>query len=262
MWIWETTSEDPRGTVVVVHGASEHHGRYHWLRKQWQKAGYHVVMGDLPGQGKAPKNRGHVDSFDEYIVTIANWVDQAESFGLPVLLLGHSLGGLSVIRALQEKKVQPDLVILSSPCLGLVVPPPEWLKRTLKPVNRYMPTVKIPIKRSTENILATRNESILERDKKDPYIVKKVSVRWYFELDQAMKTADEKIKQMPNIPVLIMQAGEDRIVDKHMVYRWFRRLPIPNKQYKEWSGFYHEIFNEPKREEVFRYLIRAIHRLI
>lgn len=258
MWVWRTKSDDPRGVIVIVHGASEHHGRYHWLRKKWLDHGFHVVMGDLPGQGENPKNRGHVDSFNEYIETVSSWVKRASAFQLPVILLGHSLGGLSVIRTLEEQKVRPDLVILSSPCLGLVVPPPEWLKRVLQPVNRLLPAVKVPIKKSADNSLATRNESVLREDAMDPYIVKRISIRWYFELDQAMKDAHANIHRFPNIPVFILQAGDDRIVDKHAVYRWFRELPTKNKHYKEWKGYYHEVFNEPQREEVFRFIYRKI----
>ncbi|WEG13844.1 alpha/beta hydrolase [Pullulanibacillus sp. KACC 23026] len=261
MWVWETKLQ-PKGVVVMVHGAGEHHGRYHWLRKKWLDEGFHVVMGDLPGQGRSPKNRGHVDSFDEYIDAVKSWYECAEQFGLPILLLGHSLGGLSVIRTLEETAIHPDLVILSSPCLGLVVPPPEWVKRVLHPVNRFLPTIKVPIKRSGENILATRNEDVLKQDANDPLIVKRISVRWYFELDQAMKEATNRIHRFPNVPTIILQAGADRIVDKHAVYRWFRQLPVANKHYKEWKDFYHEVFNEPERETVFLFLTRRIKAFI
>lgn len=258
MWVWKTKVDNPRGVVVIVHGAGEHHGRYHWLRKKWLDQGFHVVMGDLPGQGENPVNRGHVDSFNEYIEAVTNWVNRAARFQLPVILLGHSLGGLSVIRALEEETCRPDIVILSSPCLGLVVPPPEWLKRALKPVNKFLPTVKVPIKKSAGNNLATQNEAILKEDEKDPFIVTRISIRWYFELDHAMKEAQEKIRRFPDLPVFILQAGEDRIVDKYVVYRWFRQLPIRNKHYKEWKGYYHEVFNEPNREEVFRFISKKI----
>lgn len=262
MWVWKTKAENPNGVVVMVHGAGEHHGRYHWLRKKWLDEGYHVVMGDLPGQGETPKNRGHVDSFDEYIESVTKWAKRGAEFNLPLILLGHSLGGLSVIRMLEEKACSPDLVILSSPCLGLVVPPPEWLKRMLNPVNRFVPTFKVPIKKSADNSLATRNQEILKEDANDPLIVKRISVRWYFELDQAMQEAHKKIRDFPNVPVFVLQAGEDRIVDKHAVYKWFRRLPTKNKHYKEWKGFYHEVFNEPDREAVFRYISREIHAFL
>jgi len=57
------------------------------------KAGYHVILGDLPGYGKNAEHKGHVDSFNEYIVTLKKWIDKARTFELPYIVFGHSLGG-------------------------------------------------------------------------------------------------------------------------------------------------------------------------
>lgn len=58
----------------------------------WRNAGYHVVMGDLPGQGTSTRARGHIRSFQEYIDTVDEWIEHAKSFRLPTFLLGHSMG--------------------------------------------------------------------------------------------------------------------------------------------------------------------------
>ena len=84
------TSAEPHGIVVIVHGSGEHSGRYKWLTKQWNENGFHVVIGDLPGQGETDGLRGYIDSFDEYIQTIVTWVKEAEKMNLPIMLLGHS----------------------------------------------------------------------------------------------------------------------------------------------------------------------------
>ena len=49
MWKWEAEGE-PKAVVVMVHGAMEHHRRYGWLIEIWRLSGFHVIMGDLPGQ--------------------------------------------------------------------------------------------------------------------------------------------------------------------------------------------------------------------
>jgi lysophospholipase len=258
MWVFETKAMSPKATVVIVHGAGEHHGRYQWLSEKWLANGYHVIMGDLPGQGELPELRGHVDSFDNYIDTVRLWVERAATFQLPIILFGHSLGGLAVIRTLQEHACRPDLVVLSSPCLGLTVPPPNWLTGLLRPLNKWAPTFRVPVKKSADNRLATRNKVILEKDAKDPYINKKVSVRWYFELEKGMKEAFTKKHNFPDIPTFILQAGDDRIVNKKAVSDWFQAIPVKEKYYKEWPGLYHEVFNEPEREEVFHFLLNQL----
>lgn len=111
--------KNARGSIVLVHGAFEHSGRYEWLARQWNDHGFHVVYGDLPGQGEQKENRGHILSFDEYIEAISSWIEEAKNLHSDVILLGHSMGGLAVIRTMEEQ--HPDItgVILSSPALGI-----------------------------------------------------------------------------------------------------------------------------------------------
>src|SRR5690625_4840620 len=123
MWTWEVS--EPRGVIVIVHGAGEHHGRYKWLAEKWNEHGFEVIMGDLPGQGKSRGKRGHIQSFSQYIDVVGEWIEAARKRNLPILLLGHSMGGLIIIRLLMERAIVVHGVILSSPCLGLSQPPPK-----------------------------------------------------------------------------------------------------------------------------------------
>ncbi|TLS39033.1 alpha/beta hydrolase [Pseudalkalibacillus caeni] len=247
--MWTKETENPQGVIVIVHGAGEHHGRYEWLIKKWLTEGYNVVIGDLPGQGTSTRRRGHIDSFDQYIETIEKWVERAAEFDLPVHLIGHSMGGLAVIRSLMEKKLPVSTVILSSPSVGLESPPPKGLEVASVVLNKVVPGLRL--NSHLEPGIATRNEEIKARDMEDNLLVRKVSVRWYRELVKAMKIAVEHPDKFPDLPLLVMQGGADAIVDKDIVLKWFNRLAITDKSYKEWDGLYHEVFNEPEREEVF-----------
>lgn len=251
MWNWE--ARDPRGVFVLVHGSGEHHGRYEWLIEKWRSNGFHVVMGDLPGHGAHPKIRGHIDSFNEYIDAVSRWVRKAGTLGLPIFLFGHSLGGLVVARTLMEKRLPITGVVLSSPCFGLVHPPPPPLQAFARVADLIAPKFRVRIKKPGGNPMATRNRDRLKEDGKDPLLVAKISIRWYNELERAIRSAWGNMDKFPDVPLLIMQAGSDRIVDKNRVYQWFNRLSIKDRTYKEWDGLFHEIFNEPEREEVFDY---------
>ncbi len=68
-----------------------------------------------------------------------------------------------------------------------------------------------------------------------------------------MKHAHQELNKMPDYPLLVMQAGDDQIVDKRAVKKWFKELSLSEMHYKEWSKCYHEIYNEPEREEIFEY---------
>lgn len=247
-----------RGAIVLVHGAMEHHRRYGWLIEMFRLNHFHVITGDLPGQGLTTRSqRGHIESFNEYIIEVAKWIEEAEKYEVPVFLLGHSMGGLAVIRLLQERKLKPAGVILSSPCLGLAEYPPLPINALSAGLNWIAPEIKV---KSTLKVdLATRNEDVKDRALNDSLFVTKVSVRWYRELLKAMKAAFTNISVFPDVPLLVMQGGDDKIVDKVEVIDWFNRLSITEKLYKEWPNCYHEIFNEPERELVFEYAKNFIH---
>jgi lysophospholipase len=251
MWKWETDQE-ARAVIVIVHGAMEHHGRYGWLIEMWRSSGYHVIMGDLPGQGMTSRSqRGHIDSFDEYITEVKDWVQAAYQFELPVFVIGHSMGGLVTVRMLQETHINVAGVVLSSPCLGLIKPPSKAVEFLSYGLNKVAPMVKFPSGLTVD--MATRNADVREIDSNDSLYITKVSVRWYRELIQATKLAFANLEKMPDIPLLVMQAGDDRIVNKVMVKKWFNELTLSEMHYKEWPKCYHEIFNEPERDDVFEY---------
>lgn len=251
MWKWEAEGE-AKAVVVIVHGAMEHHRRYGWLIEMWRLAGFHVIMGDLPGQGMTTRaRRGHIDSFDEYLFEVKDWIQAAYQFNLPVFLIGHSMGGLIAIRLLQEERLNLAGVALSSPCLGLVNHPSKSKQMLSSLLNVIVPSYRVDTGLTVQ--MATRNEEVREIDANDTLYITKVSVRWYQELSQAIKVAFEKIDDIQDIPFLVMQGGEDKIVNKTMVKNWFNHVPLSEKRFKEWPKCYHEIFNEPEREEVFEY---------
>ncbi|WP_413378938.1 alpha/beta hydrolase [Alkalihalobacillus sp. 1P02AB] len=252
--MWTYFIEDSRATIVLIHGAGEHHGRYEWLANKWNEHGINVVMGDLPGQGRTRGKRGHINSFSQYLDSVDEWVKEAEKQEVPVYLLGHSMGGLVAIRYMMEKKNNIIKgLMLSSPCLGLYKPPSQGREMMSKALHRVSPS--LTVNSGINSALVTRNEEIRDLYMRDELRVSKVSVRWYRELSKAMHLAIRYPEKMPDIPLVVMQAGDDKIVSKYAVKDWFDSLDIAEKSYKEWNGFYHEVFNEPEREDVFRYAV-------
>ncbi|MDG5787760.1 alpha/beta hydrolase [Evansella sp. AB-P1] len=253
MWKWE--AEEPKGVFVIIHGAGEYHVRYEWVVNQLHSLGYHVIIGDLPGQGKTEGPRGHVNSFNDYKEVLEKWLSEGKKYNLPVVLLGHSMGGLISIYTLQSlKEVElPDVVILSSPCLGLTNPPKKSKKIAARVLNVVHPSFRFPSGLAPGS--GTRDERMRQRDLNDSLLIKRVSVRWYSELEKAMDISHRQVDSFPNVPLLVMQGGNDLIVDKEKVISWFNRLPIHNKYYKEWDGLYHEVLNEPERNKVLAHLL-------
>ncbi|MBU9713767.1 alpha/beta fold hydrolase [Evansella tamaricis] len=255
MWKWEASGPKRRGVFVIVHGAGEYHVRYKWVVEKLNSLHYHVIMGDLPGQGMTEGPRGHVDRFQDYLDVVLSWIQEAKKYDLPVILMGHSMGGLISIHSLLhfEPEDLPDVVILSSPCLGLKNDPPVY-KRTLSSVlNRVTPGFRLPSGLPPGS--GTRDEAMRKRDLDDSRLIKHVSIRWYKELVKAMSYAHKQKTDLPDIPLLVTQSGNDLIVNKERVKEWFNGLTLTDKTYKEWHNLYHEVLNEPEREEVLSHLI-------
>lgn len=255
MICWETEKE-AKAVVVIVHGAQEYYKRYKWLAMQCNMSGYHVITGDLPGHGNNAKKRGHIDSFYEYIDKVTFWVKEAEKYNLPIFLFGHSMGGLTVIRALVERKCHVQAVILSSPCLEIKAKPAKILEILSKPMNKLAPNMLFTSTVVPE--IATSNPEMIDFYYNDGEMLQKVSVRWFREFDDHIQLAHEKVLDFPEVPLLLMQAGDDKLVDKVRVKEWFNKVDLKEKVYKEWDGLYHELFNEVKRHEVFDYMNRFI----
>lgn len=242
--------DNSRGTVVIVHGAGEYFGRYGWLARRLNEEGYSVIGGDLPGLGRSYGLKGHIHDFTEYYRTVDGWIKQAMEDRAPVYLLGHSMGGLIAIRYLEEYRPEGVKgVILTSPCLALVQKVSSFLEGVVSLFDKVYPSFRLDSGLKAENV--SKDPVIVEQYGTDPLIVRKVSVRWYVGLKKAMKESFTRIDAYPEIPTLIMQAGLDRIVDQWMTRQWAEVLHIREKEYLEWPDLYHEIFNEPEKEEVF-----------
>ncbi|WP_018921798.1 alpha/beta hydrolase [Salsuginibacillus kocurii] len=254
MRTWEV--EQARGIVIVVHGAGEHHGRYKWLIDQFQQQRFHVISGDLPGFGRTRGKRGHVEHFDQYIDTVYSWYKEAEQFSLPIYLVGHSMGGLAVVQTALYKYMDITGIILSSPCFGLYTNPNKAVAVTGKVLHRILPGFSVKSRITAESI--TRDPSIRAEFIKDQYRVSTVTLRWYNELLRAIRESFEYANQFPDIPLLVMQAGDDFVVDAHRTNEWFNALWISDRSFKRFPELYHELFNEPEKHDVFEYMMTFI----
>ncbi|MGY4689155.1 alpha/beta hydrolase [Salibacterium sp. K-3] len=249
-------TDNARGTIIIIHGAGEHHGRYRGWISRLNSSGFHVISGDLPGHGKTRGKRGHIDRFDQYIETLYSWYKEAASLHLPVFLLGHSMGGLITVRTLMEKYVPVQGVILTSPCLGLYDYPNKAADITAKMMHRVVPSWRSDSGVTAERL--TRDSDTRAAYRQDDLIVSTVTLRWYKELTKAVKQSQLYTDRYPDVSTLVMQAGQDYVVDASAVRRWFSQLGISDCAYREWKGLYHELLQEPEREEVFRFMMHFV----
>ena len=91
---------EPAAVIALVHGYGDHGGRHTWFGEDMAARGYAVYAYDLRGHGQSSGTRGQVERFDDYLDDTAVFLDEVRRRqpGKPVVLLGHSLGGLICAR--------------------------------------------------------------------------------------------------------------------------------------------------------------------
>src|SRR5918912_2136002 len=121
---WPT--DDPKRLVVLVHGYGEHIGRYAHVAEALAARGSTVVGPDHVGHGRSAGERALVESF-EPVVDDLHAVVQAERGNLPVVMVGHSMGGLIAVRYAQRHREDLAGLVLSGPAIGLAPVFGQWL---------------------------------------------------------------------------------------------------------------------------------------
>lgn len=245
----------PVGVIVIVHGLAEHGGRYAETARYFAEHGWAVYAGDLRAHGHSADvpgaGRVHVNRFSDYQMDVTAFMNLARQShrGLPLFLLGHSMGGLIVIsHVLQNPGAQAGAVI-SSPALGTHpdFKPPALLRLLVGILDRIAPRLRFPSDLDTSAI--SRDPNVVQAYLDDPLVSQKVSARWYAEILRAIDRAHADAHTL-QVPLLLMQSGSDRLVDPSAPARWAASTTAGLVERVNWEGLYHEMFNEPEKPRV------------
>jgi len=249
---------NPKGLITFVHGLGSHSGRYSHFTDFFTRNGYAMLGFDLPGHGKSDGVRGHAESYDQIAEIIQHFVDHAslEHPELPQFLYGHSMGGSLVLYFLMNRKHNLQAAIASSPGLSPAKTPGATKYFAAKVLSFLFPTFQI------ENDLdipgLCRDVSIVQKYQQDPLVHSKISARLGFELVKNGSLILENANKI-SLPLLVMQGTADRLVDP-LKNRQFAQRSNLMITYKEWQGFYHELHNEPEKDDVLNFLLNWINQ--
>lgn len=130
---WGAPDGEGRGSILFVGGRGDHFEKYLESFEDWRRRGWMLESVDWRGQGGSGRNApdphiGHVADFalwiDDFAAYFADW--QARTPG-PHIVIGHSMGGHLVLRALAEARITPAAAVLVAPMLGFTAPYPDWV---------------------------------------------------------------------------------------------------------------------------------------
>jgi alpha-beta hydrolase superfamily lysophospholipase len=250
---------DACGTVLIVHGLGEHIGRYERVAGHLNEWGWHVVGHDQRGHGASAGARGRLAHPDSLLVDLAQVIDavRANARG-PLVLLGHSMGGLVASRfvagGLQGGPAPAwfrsvDALMLSSPALDLGLGGAQ--KLLLSVLGLLAPEVALGNGLNPDWI--SRDPAVVKAYVDDPLVHDRVTPR----LVRFMKVGGEFVRAHAaawQVPTLLLYAGSDRCVAPAGSAAFAAAAPRSRVTAQAFEPMFHEIFNEPGREEVFAVL--------
>ncbi|MGE3315705.1 MAG: lysophospholipase [Planctomycetaceae bacterium] len=232
---------DPR-TLFIVHGMSEHGERYDHVAQVAAARGWNVLISDLRGHGRSGGVPTHVSDFGQYVDDLTSVSRHFDLKPHSTAILGHSMGGLVTARWLQRDPQAAAAAVLTSPLLGMSVPISRFTIALGKAASLVYPQTRF--KSRVDQSFTTRNAEVLQRRAVDPYNRRSVTAGWYFAMEAALKSAWSEATRIL-CPLLLMQAGNDRIVDPNAARPWFDSIASVDKSYYLFPEHYHELLNEP-----------------
>ena len=239
-----------RGRVVIVHGYAEHKGRYRQLVEALVAAGYSCHLLDLRGHGESGGKRGHVSRFEDYRTDIGRLVEAMRTLDAspaPLLLLGHSLGGLIALDFVLHHPQAFESLAVISPFLAPALAIP-FFKRTLLPLAaNIVPTLAVPSGLDSNGL--SHDAEVVAAYDADPKVFPTVTLGWWCEVQEAQEEVFEKAPTLVS-PILVLLGGADPIADPNHARDFFERLGSADKRLVVYPGFFHEVLNELGRAQV------------
>lgn len=230
-----------------MHGLGEHCGRYAHVARFFNALGLTVRTYDHRGHGKSGGARGDVPDHEAMLRDARLIInDFSKQFEVPPLLLGHSMGGLFAARFATAGLAPLRGLILSSPALAIRMSGAQGA--LLKMISLLMPGCGIPNGLNTRYL--SHDAEVIQAYENDALVHSKVSARLLNSMLEAMTYSHDHAPRL-TIPVLMLVAEEDHLVDPAGSKRFSARLAPAVSTAIYYENFYHEIFNELEATRVF-----------
>jgi alpha-beta hydrolase superfamily lysophospholipase len=235
--VWERA--DPARIVVLVHGYGEHIGRYDHVAAALVERGAVVYGPDHFGHGESAGERVLVGDFERVVDDVQRVVELARSRhpGLPVAMVGHSMGGLIAVRYAQRHPGELAGLVLSGPAVGLTPVVSDWLAAPALPND--------PI----DVAVLSRDPAVGQAYAEDPLVWHGGWKRPTLEAFVAADAAIDAGGGFGDLPVYYVHGEVDELVPLVLARPVVERLAGSDFTERIVPGARHEVFNETDRGE-------------
>jgi acylglycerol lipase len=255
---WEPKT-NVEGAICLVHGLGEHIGRYTYVGEFFSTRGVALLAADLRGHGKSEGLRGHTPSMDALREDISKQLEETQKLNpdSPIFLYGHSLGGTLVLS--HCARIHPTItgVIATGPLLRPGFEPPGWKLALGRILRNLWPTMVMSNEIDRDGL--SRDPQVVQAYKADPLVHDRVSARLGIEMIEEGLWILEHAA-MIQIPILLMHGSDDRICSPE-ASREFAQKAGDICTLKIWDGYYHEIHNEPEKDQVLEFALQWIDKV-
>ena len=247
--------ENIRAVIILIHGLGEHIHRYNPWADLFIQNGIGLTGIDLPGHGRSEGRRGNIRNYKLLSEVIDIMVQSCNRTfpSVPVFIYGHSLGGGIVINYLLHNNPRIKGAIVTSPWLCLSFEPNK-LKLFIASLLSYL----LPGLTQSSGLIVehlSRDRTEIEKYKNDPLVHDKISLSLFCGTVEASKYSLKNASDL-RIPMLIIHGSEDRICSPEGSREFADKAEMA--ELKIWDGGYHELHNEPFKDELFDFILAWI----
>lgn len=255
--IWQAQS--PKAALLLVHGLGAHTARWEFLGDFFQSNNISAYGLELKGFGLTQGERGHIDSFDIYYQDIRFLYDiiKQENPDKKILLLGESMGAL--ICFLYASLTQ-------QPFSGLICISPAFKSRLPFGFGMYLKILFALLVNPRRHFPVPITPRMCTRDKEyqkiidtDPLDKHMASAQLYWNILKAQLRV-RFLKVRIDIPLLVLAAGEDKVVDSLSTQKIFKSLKTQDKEIINYPDMSHALSIDAGREKVFEDILSWVEK--
>ena len=240
---------DPRAHLLLIHGIAEHAGRHAHVATRFAQAGIETHAFDLRGFGASSGRRAYLDRWSQYHEDVEDQLAaiRAVSGRLPVVLYGHSMGGLIAIGHVlaDVRRPAPDLLVLSAPAIGANVA--LWKRSLADVLGRLAPRFEIANDLPPGGLSHDGQVELAYRS--DPLNYHRTTARLGMELFHEQARVAARLRRIAalSLPTYVLHGSDDEVVPVSSSASLEDRENVTRRVY---PGLRHEMHNEPEAAAV------------